>query len=191
MKKLTITVSAVLFFIINSFHVIAQTQDQMKAWTDYMTPGDVHKMIAKWDGKWKGEVSMWMQPGAPPTKSTSTCVNKMVMGGRYQLSTHTGNMMGQPFEGQGTLAWDNAKKMLISTWIDNMGTGIMYMEGTWDPATKSATMKGKSTDPATGKDMDVREVFTAINDNTQKLEMFMNQGGEEFKTMEITFTRMK
>ena len=68
MKKLAIMATAVLF-VLNSYHASAQTQDQMKAWTDYMTPGDVHKMMAKWDGKWKGDVSMWMQPGAPPTKS--------------------------------------------------------------------------------------------------------------------------
>ena len=190
MKKFTIAALAVLF-VINSFTASAQTQDQMKAWTDYMTPGDVHKMIAKWDGKWKGDVTMWMQPGAAPMKSTSTCVNKMVMGGRYQQSTHTGTMMGKPFEGQGTLAWDNARKMLISTWIDNMGTGIMYMEGTWDDASKSATFKGKTVDPGTGKDMDVKQIFTVMNDNSQKLEMFMSQDGQEFKTMEIMFTRAK
>jgi len=190
MKKLAITATAVLF-IITSFKANAQTQDQMKAWTDYMTPGEVHKMMAKWDGKWKGDVTMWMQPGAAPTKSTSTCVNKMIMGGRYQQSTHTGNMMGQPFEGQSTLAWDNARKMLINTWIDNMGTGIMYLEGTWDNATKTATFKGKTTDPTTGKDMDIKQTFAIVNDNTQKMEMFMNQDDQEFKTMEITYTRAK
>jgi hypothetical protein len=190
MKKFAITAVAALF-LMNSFSVSAQTQDQMKAWTDYMTPGDVHKMIAKWDGKWKEDVTMWMQPGAPPAKSTSTCVNKMVMGGRYQQSVHTGNMMGQPFEGMGTLAWDNAKKILITTWIDNMGTGIMYMEGAWDAASKSATFKGKTVDPSTGKDMNVKEVLTVVNDDTHKLEMFMTQDGQEFKTMEIMFTRMK
>ena len=190
MKKLAIAATAVLF-VINSFNVSAQTQEQMKAWTDYMTPGDVHKMIAQWDGKWNGAVTMWMQPGAQPTKSTSTCVNKMIMGGRYQQSTHTGNMMGQPFEGQSTLAWDNARKMFINTWVDNMGTGIMYMEGTWDDATKTANFKGKTTDPTTGKEMDVRQTFAIVNDNTQKMEMFMNHEGQEFKTMEITFTRAK
>ena len=191
MKKLAIAATAVLF-IINSFNASAQSQqEQMKAWTDYATPGDVHKMLAKWDGKWKGDVSMWMQPGAPPTKSTSTCVNKMIMGGRYQQSTHSGNMMGQPFEGQSTLGWDNARKVLVSSWIDNMGTGIMYMEGTWDDATKTAIFKGKTTDPMTGKEMDVKETFAIINDNTQKMEMFMNMGGQEMKTMEITFTRAK
>ena len=113
------------------------------------------------------------------------------MGGRYQLGTHSGNMMGQPFEGQSTLGWDNARKVLVSSWIDNMGTGIMYMEGTWDDATKTVTFKGKTTDPMTGKEMDVKETFAIINDNTQKMEMFMNMGGQEMKTMEITFTRAK
>lgn len=190
MKMLAFAATAVLF-VINSFNASAQTQEEMKAWTEFMTPGNVHKMIAKWDGKWKGDVSTWMQPGAAPTKSTVTCVNKMIMGGRYQVGTHNGTMMGQPFEGQSTMGWDNARKILVSTWIDNMGTGIMSMEGTWDEATKTATFKGKCTDPSNGKEMDVKEIFAIINDNTQKMEMFMNHEGKEFKTMEITFTRAK
>jgi hypothetical protein len=35
-----------------------------------MTPGDVHKMIAKSDGQWKEDVSWWMAPGQEPSKST-------------------------------------------------------------------------------------------------------------------------
>jgi hypothetical protein len=72
-----------------------------------------------------------------------------------------------------------------------MGTGIMYMEGAWDDASKSATFKGKTVDPSTGKDMDVKQIFTVMNDNSQKLEMFMAHEGQEFKTMEILFTRAK
>jgi hypothetical protein len=67
----------------------------------------------------------------------------------------------------------------------------MYMEGTWDEATKTANFKGKTTDPTTGKEMDIRQTFAIVNDNTQKMEMFMNHEGQEFKTMEITFTRAK
>lgn len=190
MKKIVQLACAILI-IGNCLTANAQTQEEMKAWTDYKTPGDVHKMIAKWNGKWNGEVSMWMQPGAPPAKSTSTCVNKMILGGRYQESRHTGNMMGMPFEGISTLGWDNARKILVSTWVDNMGTGIMYLEGAWDDATKSAAFKGKSTDPITKTEIDIREVFTIIDDNTQKMEMYCTQNGQEFKTMEIKFTRSK
>ena len=191
MKLITkLTCAAILIVWINGAN--AQSQEEMKAMQDYMTPGDIHKMIAKSDGKWTGEVSLWMQPGAPPIKSTVTCVNRMILGGRYQEGKNTGTFMGMPFEGLSTLAYDNARKVFMSTWIDNMGTGIMYLEGAWDNASKSTTFKGKSTDPATGKVIDVREIFTLIDDNTQKMEMYMTQEGQqEVKSMEIMYKRAK
>ena len=66
---------------------------------DYMTPGSVHQMLAKSDGEWTAETTLWAAPGAPPTKSTGTAVNRMILGGRYQESKNTGNFMGMPFEG--------------------------------------------------------------------------------------------
>jgi Protein of unknown function (DUF1579) len=191
MKKIVLTICTVLFTVI-CFNVSAQSETEMKAWMEYMTPGDVHKMLAKSDGEWNEEISMWMAPGAPPQKSNATCVNKMILGGRYQSSTHTGSFSGMPFEGISTVAYDNAKKKFITTWIDNMGTGIMVMEGSWDEKTKTLHTKGKQTDPMSGKDMDVRETFQIIDDNTQKIEMFMtNAGAKEFKSMEILLTRKK
>jgi len=166
----------------------------MKNWQAYMTPSDVHKMMSSWSGTWDGEVTMWYTPGMPPEKSKSTSQNKMVMGGRYQVSNHTGNMMGQPFEGMSTVAYDNARKVFINTWIDNMGSGIMVLEGPWDEASKSVTMKGKVVDgmSGNGKEMEIRETFKIIDDNTQLMEMFgPGPDGKEFKMMEIKYTRKK
>ncbi len=162
----------------------------MKNWMAYMTPGDVHKMMASWNGTWSGDITMWQAPGAPAQKSKGTTVNKMMMGGRYQVSNHTGNMMGMPFEGMGTLAYDNDKKIFINTWVDNMGTGIMKMEGPWDEANKTITLTGTSIDPMSGKDMAVKETFKVVDDKTQLMEMFgPGPDGKEFKMMEIKFTR--
>ncbi len=191
MKRIALTICAVLITVICS-NVFAQSEAEMKAWMEYMTPGDVHKMLAKSDGEWDEEISMWMAPDAPAQKNKAICVNKMILGGRYQSSTHTGSFNGMPFEGISTVAFDNAKKKFITTWVDNMGTGIMIMEGNWDEKTKTLHTKGKQTDPMSGKDMDIRETFQIIDDNTQKIEMFMTPvGGKEFKTMEILFTRKK
>lgn len=182
----------IVLFAVTCFKASAQSEAEMKAWMEYMTPGDIHKMLAKSDGEWNEEISMWMAPGAPLQKSTSTCVNKMILDGRYQSSTHTGSFNGMPFEGISTVAYDNAKKKFITTWIDNMGTGITVMEGTWDDKTKTLHTKGKQTDPMSGKDWDVRETFQIIDDNTQKMEMFMTvPGAKEYKSMEILFTRKK
>lgn len=167
-------------------------EEAMKAWQAYMTPGEPHKMLAKSNGLWNEEVTSWMAPGAAPEKSKATAENKMIMNGLYQQSMHKGTMMGMPFEGISTVGYDNAKKMYVSSWVDNMGSGIMNMEGVWDNASKSITFKGTCTDPMTSKSMNVREVFKVIDDNTQMMEMYMpGPDGKEFKTMEIKFTRAK
>lgn len=165
----------------------------MKNWMAYMTPGEVHKMITSWNGTWNTEINSWMSPDAPPMKSNGRTVNKMVLGGRYQESIHTSNMMGMPFEGHGTLGYDNVKKEFESTWIDNMGTGIIKMTGAWDAATKSVTMKGKFIDPSSGKESEMKEVFKVIDENTHMMEMYgpSSKDGKEMKMMEMKFTRTK
>ncbi|HEY6062379.1 MAG TPA: DUF1579 domain-containing protein [Chitinophagaceae bacterium] len=166
---------------------------QMKNWQAYMTPGDMHAMLAKSNGTWTTEVTMWETPGAPPSTSTGTAVNKMIMGGRYQESTNTGNMMGMPFEGRSITGYDNAKKAFVSSWIDNMGTGFMNMEGTWDDASKTINFSGTCMNPMTMKECNYRETFKLVDDNTQWMEMYGPSpvDGKEFKSMEIKFTRKK
>ncbi|BAV06113.1 hypothetical protein FLA_2128 [Filimonas lacunae] len=166
---------------------------EMKAWMEYSTPGESHKEMAKSDGSWTGQTTMWMSMDAPPMTSTSTMVNKMIMGGRYQQSTYSGNFMGMPFEGMSITGYDNYKKKYLSSWIDNMGTGIMNMEGTWDATTKTIAFTGKCTNPANGKEYTMREVFTMVDENNHKMEMYGpdSKTGKEYKTMEIVLTKKK
>lgn len=188
MRQITIRCCAI-FLLIMGGRLMAQDDAATKAWMAYMTPGEMHQMLAKDDGEWAEEITMWMAPGASPSKSTATAVNKMIMGGRYQESKHSGSFMGQPFEGYSLVGYDNAKKTFHSIWIDNMGTGVMHLEGQWDPQTKTINFKGMSIDPSTGKEIQVRETFRWIDDNRQLMEMFMQQDGKEFKSIEIKFTR--
>lgn len=165
-----------------------------KAWMEYATPGEMHKTLASYDGNWTGVTSTWMENGAKPEISQSECTNKMIFDGRYQHSTYNGSFMGMPFEGMSIMGYDNAKKKFVSTWIDNMGTGIMHAEGDWNPAKKSIELKGKMTDPARpGKDCDFREVYTFTDANNHVMEMYGpdSKTGKEYKTMEIKFTRKK
>jgi hypothetical protein len=166
----------------------------MNAMIAYGTPGDMQKMLAASNGTWNSESTMWEYEGAAPQKSTGTAVNSMIMDGRYQLSKHSSNMMGMPFEGQSITGYDNALKKFVSTWIDNMGTGIMVMQGDWDAASKTMTMTGTIPDiTRPGKQCSLREVFTIVDDNTQKMEMYGpdSKTGKEHKMMEINLTRKK
>ena len=190
MNKLTI---ALLTVALLSFSTSsrAQSDSDMKAMMAYSTPGDIHKMMAKSVGTWTCAITMWMAPNTQPMNSTGEMKNEMILGGRYLKGTNTGNFMGMPFEGISTTAYDNAKKIFLNNWIDNMGTGMMTLTGTWDAAMNGITFTGNMLDPASGKDIPVREVLKFVDDNHQTMEMYANAGagGQEFKTMEIKFTR--
>lgn len=187
----------VLLFLAVAGLSVTKTQAQMddasmKAWNAYMTPGDMQKMLAKCDGTWNADITMWMDPSGAPTKTKGTCVNRMILGGRYQESINKSTFNGMPFEGRSTVGYDNAKKVFVYNWIDNMGTGMMYMEGKWNDATKTIEFTGTMVDPTSGSDMKVRETFQIVDNDHQKMEMFMVMpDGKEMKSMEIAFARAK
>lgn len=156
---------------------------------EWMTPGEMQKMLGSQDGKWETEVTAMWYPDKPAEKSKGSAENKMILGGRYQQSMQKGVMMGMPFEGMAITGFDNAKKVFVSSWVDNMGTGIIKMEGPYDAATKTIDLKGKCTDPMTGKDCDMRESLKIIDDKNQYMEMFMTQNGKEMKVMEMKLTK--
>jgi hypothetical protein len=186
MKNLITIISMVL--CISAF---SQTPEEMKAWEAYMTPSETHNWLATMNGEWDADITMWMDPSQPPIKSKGTTTMEMILGGRYQLSNHTGDYNGMPFYGQNLVAFDNAKKKIISTWIDTMGTGIMILEGTYDSKTKTMNLSGNMVDPISGSDMKVREVVTYTSNDSHKFEMYIILGDTEMKSMEIDYTRKK
>jgi len=162
---------------------------QQKAWMEYATPGAPHKMMAEEVGTWNCDMTFWMGPDAKPEKATSTAEIKMVLGGRYQEANYKGTMMGQPFEGKSTLAYNNASKEFTTTFIDNMGTGMMVAMGPWDDASKSMNLKGDMVNPMNGKKTPYREMYTIVDASTRKMEMFDTKDGKEYKSMEIVMKR--
>ena len=161
-----------------------------KAWADYATPSKAHEMLAKDSGTWDAELTFWSPDNPQEMKSTATVTYKMIMGGKYQEGTYSGDMFGMPFEGKGTGAFDNATEEFVSTWIDNMGTGMMVTRGKYDEATKTSTLHGEMVEPVTKKAKKVKEVITYIDDNNQKMEMFdVSEDGKEFKSMQVVSKR--
>lgn len=179
----------ILFSILFSLTVFAQDQEaMMEEWQKAMTPGPEHKMLSNMVGEWNGDISMWMEPGQPPQTSKGTVKYESIFDGRYIVGNFTGNMMGMPFSGMEISGYDNVKKVFFSSWYDNMGTGVMYVEGTFDKATNTGHYTGETLDPM-GNKMKVREVVTIIDKDHSKFEMYMDAGTGEMKSMEISYTR--
>lgn len=158
---------------------------QMKAWQAYATPGNPHKLMADEVGTWNCDMTFWSEANGKPEKAASIAVIRMILGGRYQEADYKGTMMGQPFEGKSTLAYNNASQEYTTTFIDNMGTGMMVAMGKYDEKTKSIELKGEMVNPLNGKKTPYREVYTIVDPTTRKMEMFDTKNGTEYKSMEI------
>jgi len=159
--------------------------------------GENHKLLASGVGSWTYTLKWWMDPSAAPSESFGTSVVKEVMGGRYFISEHNGKvqmpgpdgkMMDMDFKGMSTEGYDNVKKKFVSSWIDNMGTGILLMEGTYDEATKSFTYRAEY-EMMPGMKTKMREVIRITDKDHRTFEYYEDRGGTDVKTMEIRYTR--
>lgn len=160
-----------------------------------------HNRLASLDGTWSYTVKMWMNgdPTSKPDTSKGTATRKSVMGGRY-ISMDVKGMMSMPgadgkmtefeFLGHSTEGYDNAKQKFVGTWYDNMGTGIMMSEGTYDEGSKTFTYTGEY-EPMPGMKMKVRETLKLTDKDHMVMEWYEDRGGKEMKTMEIDYTREK
>lgn len=190
MKKMITAFFCVSLSII-TLPVAAQSESEMKAWQEFMTPGDMHKWMAKQVGTWEAEVSSWMGPG-DPVISSATDVVTMTMNGLYQIGNFSSTMMGMPFQGQSTLGYDNAKKQFVLTWIDNFGSGIIMMSGNYDNKSKTLILKGMQTNPVTGKEANIRQVNVYHTNDSYTATMYGDgPDGKEIKFMEATYNRKK
>lgn len=157
----------------------------------YANPGPQHQALSPLAGSWKTVTKMFMGPGEPQV-SEGTCERTWVMGGRYLVSNYRGTFEGNPFEGMELLGYDLRKQQYVSTWIDNMGTGIALSEnGTMDPTTKSITMDMTFDDPITKQKMPYKMITKIVDDKSHTFTMNSTRDGKEFCEMEISYTRVK
>jgi hypothetical protein len=160
-----------------------------------------HKLLGDLGGSWNYVVKMWMSgdPTSKPDESKGTAVRKPMWEGRYFV-TDVGGKMDMPgpdgkmkvfnFKGMAIDGYDNAKQKFVSTWLDNMGTGVMMSEGTYDPATKTFTYTGEYQETPEVKKQ-IREVIKITDKDHHTMEWYENRGGQEVKTMQIDYTRAK
>ena len=160
-----------------------------------------HKLLGELAGNWTYTVKFWMNgdPTSKPQESKGTATRKPLMGGRFyeldvagkmQMPGPDGKMKDFDFKGMGLEGYDNAKQKFTSNWVDNMGTGMLMSLGTYDPATKTFTYTGE-VEMMAGMKTPIREVIKVTDKDHHVLEWYENRGGNEVKTMEISYTRKK
>lgn len=184
--------------LVGSVALAAETQkmdpkkaEMMKKWQEFATPGEPHKILAGFAGKWKYTSKWWEAADAKPEESKGTSNNKMIMGGRFLQQEVKGKSMGMPFEGLGVIGYDNLKKKYESTWLDNMGTGTMKGTGDYDATTQTLKESGEASCPMTdNKAKPFKSEWKVVSKDNFTLTMWgPGKDGKEYKQMELDFKR--
>jgi len=157
-----------------------------------MAPGEAHRALEPLAGKWTSTGKFWMTPDAEAQDMTGTAENTLIYGGRFLKQEYEGPWMGEVFQGLGFTGYDNLKGEYISIWIDSMATSIMTVSGQYDAAARTLKQSGTNSCPLTGEtERWGRSEWTIVdNDHNTYASYALGPDGQEFKTMEIVYTRV-
>jgi hypothetical protein len=151
--------------------------EMMKEWAKMMTPGAPHEVLKAFEGRWHGEGS-WTDSGMT-SKYTEDVTGSMVFGGRFlkiegTMKSEVPNMPEMSMSSLGFLGYDNAKQKYTQAMIGDWSTAVGTMEGTYDAATKTFTMRGTET-MGEGKERKFRMQTRIVSKDEWRLDMWFAQ----------------
>ncbi|HXY39863.1 MAG TPA: DUF1579 domain-containing protein [Vicinamibacteria bacterium] len=165
----------------------AAAQSQGAQMPQMPKPGPEHDVLRKDVGTWDATVEMTAPDGQ---KTTSKGTETVSMIGFWQVSSFKGQMMGEPFQGLGSVTFDPTKKKYVGTWIDSMTPGYSTMEAdlSADGRTMTGTMEGPDM---SGKMVKSREVTEWRPDGTRVFSMYGpgDTAGKQAPMMTITYRK--
>ena len=168
------------------------SEASMDAMQEAAAPGPEHERLKPFLGTFKAEVKMWMGPDDPMV-STGTMINTLDLGDRFVKQYYQGDPGAEPtpfpdFEGRGFWGYNKNTAQYEGFWIDTASTIMQIETGTVDESGKVWTMTGEVCGPD-GHATTKRSVITLIDENHHSMETYFSQGDEEFKGIEIQYTR--
>ncbi len=162
--------------------------EAMMAWQAYATPGAEQTWLSTQAGTFITKAKFRMDPSAPWMESDGLVVRAMDMGGRFLIEDFTGSMMGMPFRGRGTTGWDNGRRVFVTTWYDNMSTGIAQGVGQWNEDRTKVNWEITQTDPMKKAPITTKADWWWKKNGTQVFDSWMpTPTGEQFHAMRIEY----
>lgn len=156
----------------------------------FTQPGDAHKVLERFVGRWTTELRMFgMGKATPPEKGVAEF--SWLMPGRWLKMESTGSMMKLPTQTFMLLGYDNFKQSYVSTNVSSLDTAMTHAEGDMDPSGKALISYGTLDEYLTGEhDKMVKYVWRFNSPGEMVLEVHDLPIGEtNTKVVEITFRR--
>jgi hypothetical protein len=156
----------------------------------FTQPGERHKALERFLGKWNIETRIVMAGNAGQAEK-GTAEFSWLMAGRWLKSEWKGSMMGMPMEGFMILGYDNFKQSYVSTMVTNLDTAMGHAEGDMDPSQSALLSYGTIDEYLTGEhDKMVKYVWRFLSKDRMVLEVHdLPIGEKNTMVVEVAYTR--
>lgn len=147
-------------------------------------PTEQHKMVLSGVGEWEGTLTTTypgMEASTVPARESIVAI-----GGFWTQARFECEFMGMPYVGTGFVGYDETKGKYVGTWVDSMSSHLSIMEGDYDKATKTTTMRWTAPD-MTGQMAAHR--FECVETAAGRTTTFYVGEGKGTKTMVIEMKR--
>jgi hypothetical protein len=217
MKKKILTIKAFVMFAlaaVSAGPAFAQNQDDtlkkvamVKQYIELSKTNEHHKLLAGLNGEWTF-IGRHISPDTTkkPFEFRGTVTRKSLWEDRYFITETTSDgKLKMPWS-EGRLVdyhdmyiegYDNVKRKFFISHISNeSNTGIITMEGNYNPATRTISYEGESVshfhrDIAPGTMMHFRVLVKFIDSDHLILEQHESIDGKEIITTELKYQRVK
>lgn len=151
--------------------------------------GKPHDQFKRLVGNWDTEMTSFFPDPSAPDVSKGKASFKMILGGNFLQQRFFGQMGDKKYEGIGVSGYDTAKEKYVGTWKDSLNTGIMHVEGTYDPKTHTLTESGTMSGPQ--GEMKTKNVSQYVDNDNFVFTMYLITPDAEPKLFSIKYTRVK
>ncbi|MEE8105207.1 MAG: DUF1579 family protein [Planctomycetota bacterium] len=158
------------------------------------SPGEHHKAMEYFLGKWNVEITMKGFGAQPDMTSKGVAEFKWLIAGRWMAQDLNAQMGGMPYRSYSIAGFDNVKKKFVTTVVNNMDTAMLRVEGTVvDPTGKINAQYGTLDEYLTDEhDKPFRTVTKKTDDDHFVLEIWDLGIGENGKiVMLFDYARIK
>ena len=166
---------------------MAEMMRQAQRWT---APGEPHRVLERFLGKWNTELRMFIG-GKASQPEKGTAESTWLMDGRWLTTRGRGSMMGMPLEQYLLIGYDNFKKSYVATAVSSMDTAMLRFEGDLTQDGKTLIAYGTLDEYLTGEhDKMVKCIWRFLADDKFLFEVHDLPIGEtDTKVFEILYTK--
>lgn len=181
--------------------MMKQMMEGMKRWIETTKPSKHHEALEPFVGTWETTFRMSMGPGTPTMETKGVSQVKWIMGKRFLLEEHKGEMpmpddkggmVNVPYEGMGTTGYDVYRNMYTGTWLSNLQTNVLTMNGSMQPGSNVIRMFGEMDEPMLNVTGRMVKYVSKIKDkDTRVFECYDLHAADDYKVFEIEYKRKK